>query len=297
MDVYKGLRRRAVIVHRRTELESLIDRHVTRGQVEFFLSSRGRSLAAVQASHDRITQARRDVARGLPDDWVVADVERADLDRFLFAPEDVIAVIGQDGLVANVAKYLAGQLVVGIDPEPGQNAGVLVRHDPGAGLALLLNPASARAVTLATVELRTDSGESIVGLNEVYLGQPTHQSARYVITAPTGRERQSSSGVIVATGAGSTGWSASLAHDRGLAWLPQLGDATLAWFVREAWPSPVTGVKLTAGLLDPKQTLTVEVESDELVAFSDGVESDRVRVSWGQSVEVGAGPNPVRLAL
>ncbi|MCL2483668.1 MAG: hypothetical protein FWF43_09715 [Propionibacteriaceae bacterium] len=297
MDEYKGQRRRAVIVHRRTELEELLDRHVTRGQVEFFLASRGRSLANVQSSHDRITQARRDIVHGLPNDWVVADVERADLDRFLFAPEDVIAVIGQDGLVANVAKYLAGQLVIGIDPEPGHNAGVLVRHDAVEGLDLLLQPTSAKVAYLATVELRADSGETMVGLNEVYLGQPTHQSARYVLTTESGRERQSSSGVIVATGAGSTGWSASLAHDRGIGGLPTMTDWTLAWFVREAWPSPATGVQLTSGLLALDQKLTIEVESDELVAFTDGIESDRLHVSWGQSVEVGTGQNPVRLAL
>jgi len=290
-------RRRAVIIHRRTELDELLDRHVTRGQVEFFLASRGRSLASVQASHDRINQARRDVVRGLPDDAVVADVERADLDRFLFAPNDVVAVIGQDGLVANVAKYLTGQLVIGINPEPGQNPGVLVRHSPAEGLGLLLDPASAMVAYLATVALRTDSGETMVGLNEVYVGQPTHQSARYVITVPEGRERQSSSGVIVGTGTGSTGWCASLAHDRGVRELPTLTDATLAWFVREAWPSPMTGVRLTAGLLEMEQKMTIEIESDELVAFSDGVEDDRLRVSWGQSVEVGAGQNPVRLAL
>lgn len=34
---------RIVIVHRRTELQELLDRHSTRGQAEFFLRTRGRS--------------------------------------------------------------------------------------------------------------------------------------------------------------------------------------------------------------------------------------------------------------
>jgi len=297
VDGYEGRRRRAVIVHRRTELDELMDRHVTRGQVEFFLASRKRSLADVQARHDRITQARRDVVNGLPNDWAVATVERADLDRFLFASEDVIVIVGQDGLVANVSKYLTRQLVIGVNPEPGINPGVLVRHDPAQGLELLLDSQSAKVVNLATVELRTDSGETLVGLNDIYFGQQTHQSARYVLTVPSGTERQSSSGIIIGTGTGSTGWCASLAHDRGIDELPELTDARLAWFVREAWPSPATGVELTAGLLAPEQKMTIEVQSDELVAFGDGIEDDRVRVSWGQSVEVGAGPSPIRLAL
>jgi len=290
-------RQRAVIVHRRTELDELMDRHVTRGQIEFFLRTRGRSLDDVQARHDQAVQTRRDLTAALPDGWVVAQVERGDLSRFLFAPDDTIAVVGQDGLVANVAKYLRGQLVVGINPEPGRNPGVLVRHDVRDGLALMLEPAQAKVAELTTVAAHTDAAEVLVGLNEVYIGHRSHQSARYTLRTPSGEERQSSSGVIVGTGTGATGWCASLAHDRAVRRLPAPTDETLAWFVREAWPSPSTGVDLTSGLLTPHQTLSLRVESDELVIFGDGIESDRLLVSWGQEVTVETGPQPVRLAL
>ena len=73
----------------------------------------------------------------MPLTWRQARVERGDLDRFLFAPEDVVVVVGQDGLVANAAKYLAGQPVVGIDTDPGRNPGVLVRHRPPTRRQLL----------------------------------------------------------------------------------------------------------------------------------------------------------------
>ena len=89
------LRRRAVVVHRRTELDDLLDRHGTRGQAEFFLRSRGRSLAEVQARHDALTAARDAVVAALPAGWARADVERADLSRFLVAPEDVVVVVGR----------------------------------------------------------------------------------------------------------------------------------------------------------------------------------------------------------
>src|SRR3954470_17701080 len=117
---------RIVIVHRRSELDELVDRHATYGQAEFFLRSRGRDIAAVQARHDAVQEALATVTDAVPNGFRQAIVERADLDRYLFAPEDVIVAVGQDGLVANVAKYLSGQPVLGIDPEPGINAGVLV---------------------------------------------------------------------------------------------------------------------------------------------------------------------------
>jgi hypothetical protein len=111
---------RIVTVHRRTELDELLARHGTRGQAEFFLASRGRSIDEADERNEALQQALAAVAHAIPLDWRRADVERADLDRFLFAPDDVIVVVGQDGLVANAAKYLDGQPVIGIDPEPGR---------------------------------------------------------------------------------------------------------------------------------------------------------------------------------
>src|SRR4051794_32572332 len=103
---------RAVLIHRRTELEELLTRHGTPGQAAFFLSTRGRDLAEVDARHQKQQRTLAEVSAAIPVDWRRATVERADLDRYLFTSEDVIVVVGQDGLVANVAKYLDGQPVI-----------------------------------------------------------------------------------------------------------------------------------------------------------------------------------------
>jgi hypothetical protein len=301
------LRRRAVVVHRRTELDDLLDRHGTRGQAEFFLRSRGRSLGEVQARHDALAAARDAVVAALPAGWARTDVERADLSRFLVAPEDVVVVVGQDGLVANVAKYLHGQPVLGVDPEPGVNAGVLVRHSVAAATALLRGlggdvPADARdpvavlpvdALTMVGADL--DDGQHLTALNEVFVGHPSHQSARYTLRCAAGEERQSSSGVLVATGTGATGWWASLAHDRGGRAAPGRTEHRLGWFVREAWPSPATGASLTEGVVEDGADVALTVSSDRLVVFGDGVEDDRLVASWGQTVTVRTADAPLRL--
>ncbi|KQQ94890.1 hypothetical protein ASF72_19335 [Arthrobacter sp. Leaf141] len=292
---------RLVIVHRRTELQELLDRHATRGQAEFFLRTRGRSISNVQDRHDRIAAALVTVRAAVPAEWRQAEVERADLSRFLLTAEDVIAVVGQDGLVANTAKYLSGQPVIGIDPEPGANPGILVRHSPEAAAALLGRISEAGApglacLDLATVTARLDDGQEISALNEVFIGHASHQSARYQLSTPDGRaERQSSSGLIVSTGTGATGWCASIAGDRGGRSLPAPTDPALAWFVREAWPSPITGASLTEGVLVAGESLRITVASDQLVVFGDGMETDRLTASWGQEITVVLGGRPLRL--
>jgi len=292
---------RLVIVHRRTELTELLARHATRGQAEFFLRTRGRRIDDLQEHHDRLGAALATVRAVVPAHWRSAEVERADLSRFLLTPEDIIAVVGQDGLVANVAKYLNGQLVVGIDPEPGANPGVLVRHAPQSVGKLLQGLGTAgqtRCTELTTVTARLDDGQEISGLNEVFIGHASHQSARYKITTPRGEtERHSSSGLIVSTGTGATGWCASIAVERGGRALPAPTEPRLAWFVREAWPSPITGASLTEGALETGETLRITVASDQLVVFGDGMEQDRLTASWGQEITVQLGTRPLRLAV
>jgi hypothetical protein len=282
---------RVVAVHRRSELDELVDRHGTRGQAAFFLRSRGRDLGEVQARHDAVARARRVVAASVPSGWRTGSVERSDLDRFAFDPEDLVVAVGQDGLVANVAKYLDGQPVIGVDPEPGRNPGVLVPHRADAvGPVLLAAAAGTAAVVRRTmVRVETDDGEHVDALNEIFVGHPSHQSARYRLRVGGRDERQSSSGLVVGTGTGATGWCSSLALGRPAApTLPGPQDRTLAWFVREAWPSPVSGTALTEGLLGPDGVLEVLVETDGLVAFGDGVEPDRLTLGWGQTLRLRA---------
>ncbi|MEV4333060.1 hypothetical protein AB0K02_21350 [Streptomyces sp. NPDC049597] len=292
---------RAVLVHRATEYEELLARHGTHGQADFFLSSRGRSIREVAERHRRTLRALADVAGAVPLSWRRARVERSDLDRFLFAPEDVVVVVGQDGLVANTAKYLAGQPVIGIDTEPGRNPGVLVRHrasDTGRLLRSAVLPGR-RTDDLTMVEAVADDTQRLVALNEIYLGRPGHQTARYRLGPDgdlSGAEAQASSGVLVGTGTGATGWLRSVWQERGgtLA-LPSPTDRRLIWFVREAWPSPATGTERVAGALSSAERLRITVESDRLVVFGDGMEADALEVTWGQSVHLGVSDTALRL--
>ncbi|HEY3557040.1 MAG TPA: hypothetical protein VGL05_06245 [Kribbella sp.] len=276
-------------------MTELIARHGTRQQAGFFLAGRGRDLAELDERHQAQQDALATVSAAIPLDWRRAVAERNDLDRFVFGPEDVVIAVGQDGLVANVAKYLDGQPVIGINPEPARNPGVLVPHEPAAIADLL----STQQITERTmVAASTDDGQKLLALNEVYVGHRTHQSARYRLHSPDGiAERQSSSGILVGTGTGATGWCRSAWQERRspLA-LPGPSDPMLCWFVREAWPSPATGTDNTEGLLKAPDSLSITAESD-LVVFGDGMESDTLSVGWGQRVEVGVAAVKLHLVV
>ena len=281
---------RVVIVSRRSEYDELLARHSTRAAAAYFLRERGRDLAEVAARHAASQGALAEVGAAIPANWRRGHVDRDDLSRFLFGPEDIVVAVGQDGLVANVAKYLDGQHVIGVDPAPDRNPGVLVRHQAGALSQLLPQVAggrtSARALTMVSALL--DDGQELTGLNEIYFGHPSHQSSRYVVSTSDGRrERHSSSGVVVSTGTGATGWCASIARQRTDApTLPAPDEPALCWFVREAWPSPGTGVALTSGRLTYGEHLELSSEGEQGVVFADGVEADHLRLSWGQRLTV-----------
>lgn len=280
---------RAVLVTRETDYEALLARHATREQAKFFLRSRGQDIADVQRRHECTKAALHTVSAAIPLDWRRTGVSRGELDRFLFGPEDVVIAVGQDGLVANLAKYLDGQPVLGVNPEPDVNPGVLVPLRPEAVRDLLDDVSRSRAPAQQRImaEARLDDGQTLLALNEVFIGHRSHQSARYRLEHGGRDEEQSSSGVIVATGTGATGWARSIMLSRRISLEISPEAPALGWFVREPWPSPATGTELTAGMLGGEDALRVlsHMQSGGVV-FADGIEQDHLTFDWGREVSV-----------
>ena len=291
---------RVVVVTRPTPWDAAIAVHGTEGQARFVLSQRGFDVDRLRRGHDRFVAILHDVLARIPLGWHRTRIDRADLDRFLFEPRDLVVVVGQDGLVANVARFLAGQPVVGVDGAPGDNPGVLVVHDPESASSALARVATGREVEMESrtlVEVTLSDGQTLRGLNEIFVGHRTHQSARYTLARGSQTEHQSSSGVVVATGTGATGWAASIHRQRHCdVLLPEPCEPLLAWFVREAWPGPRLGVELTEGRLAEGDALDIVSEMDEGgVIFADGIEGDALRFGRGQRATLAIGRESLHL--
>jgi hypothetical protein len=283
---------RLVLVTRKTPLELLLERHGTYGQARFYLESRGQSIAWAEEVHERFNAGLARVQAAVPPDERRVRLDRADLATFLFAPDDVLIVVGQDGLVPNVAKYLDGQLTIGINPDPRRYDGILCPHPPEVMPRLLdwlesRKPDSFQLEERSMALVEREDGQRLLALNEVFVGHRTHQSARYRLRVGGREERQSSSGLICATGTGSTGWARSIAHQRQLDLVIGPEEARLAWLVREPFPSVSTGIDLDFGMLGRGDALEVVSEmGEDGVIFADGIEADRLDFAVGQTARI-----------
>ena len=288
---------RVVFVVRETDYELLLARHATRQQTRFFLQTRGQDLDALEAAHDQFQQVLQTARSTVPTEWRQALVKRHGLDRFLFAKDDVVVAIGQDGLIANVAKYLDGQPVIGINSAPEQYDGVLMQV-PLASLAISFKAAISTDPDLEVrtmAEARLDSGERLFALNEVFIGHRSHQSARYTLEAGERSERQSSSGVIVATGTGATGWARSIMEATNTKLPLSPTEPALGFFVREPFPSVATGTSLRSGKVGAAALRIRSQMNEGGVIFADGIEQDYLSFDWGRELTVGIADRRLRL--
>ncbi|MBT8495809.1 MAG: NAD(+)/NADH kinase [Deltaproteobacteria bacterium] len=290
---------RVVVIHRPSVYQELIARHATRQQAEFFLATRGQSIEMPLLAHRSQLAALDKVAQAIPISWRRSRVSRFDLNRFVFEPDDVVVAVGQDGLVANVAKYLREQPVIGINPDPEAYEGVLVPHRPQAIVRLLgaIEAGRAEVESRCMARVEVDDGQFLLALNEVFVGHRSHQSARYRVSWQGRTESQSSSGLIASTGTGATGWARSICLRRLEAPpLPAPTEPRLSFFVRESWPSVATGTEVQDGVIDSGQTLELtSLMNQGGVIFGDGIEDDRIDFHWGMTARIAVAELRLRL--
>lgn len=238
-------------------------------------------------------------------------VDRTFLPNFDFGRCVLVVVVGPDGLVANTAKYAQGLPIIGVNPDPARNDGVLLPFELTQTLhvvkRVLSGKASTRDVTLAEVNL--NDGQTLLAFNDFFIGCSSHVSARYTLEFSGQRENQSSSGVLVSTGAGSTGWLSSLFNmaqgicrfsnnrepDRiSLPW----NDRRLIWAVREPFVSKHSKAGLVAGILKDGEELVIGSQMATAgVIFSDGVESDFLEFNSGSIARITASNQKARLVV
>ncbi|MDH3220482.1 MAG: sugar kinase [Gammaproteobacteria bacterium] len=289
----RAVEHRFILVTRKTRLQELIERFNTWPQARFYLEHNQVDAQDYLDEHDLYSKRIHEAESRLRSMGPVQKLERRFLPNYQFGRDDIVVVIGQDGLVANTLKYLDGQPVIGINPDPDRWDGKLLPFEIGDIERALAQTLSGRgdrkSVTFA--EASTNLGQRMLAVNDLFIGPKSHVSARYHIDWNGQVELQSSSGIIVSTGFGSTGWFQSvLAGAVGVAGLESHPMASgFAWdaerlqfAVREPFPSQTTGVRLVFGEVSGNRPLTIESLMPEYgVIFSDGIEDDAIAFNSG----------------
>jgi len=228
-------------------------------------------------------------------------LERGFLPNFLFGPEDLIVVSGQDGLVANTLKYLNGQPLLAVNPAPELFDGQLLPFGLSdirqAVEVAIYGKAAMQSVSMARA--KTNDGQELLAVNDFYIGPRLPTSARYEIQYRDHHELQSSSGVLVSTGFGSTGWMRSVVEGANAVvgrerteYTPVPWDSRdLIFSVREPFPSNVTGTSLVYGKVVENTMLVLRSRMAEGgVLFSDGVIKDSIDFNSGTVIEIDLSP-------
>ena len=314
-----------VLVTRPTRLAELVIRFNTVSQARFYIEHEGADFTDYLREDETYHRALNEAQAALAQVGRVQTVDRGFLPNFVFAPEDTVVTLGQDGLVANTLKYLNGQPVVGVNPDPERWDGRLlpfrVGDLPKIMPEVVLRKRPTKSVTMAKAAL--NNGQTMYGVNDLFIGPRTHSSARYLIRSGKASETQSSSGVIVSTGFGSTGWLKSLLT--GAATITQAAGSILArqaaedliaganqdtsghakvrlnvktefawdanylfYTVREPFPTKTTGASLVFGRVTPETPLILESRMAENgVIFSDGIEKDFLEFNSGTQAVIG----------
>ena len=204
--------RRIVVIVRETRLKTVLESLNTLSQAKFYINSLGGDFDEYEAEHRQYNASVQKARQSMEGLGNLQILDRKYLPNFIFAPDDLVVVIGQDGLVANTIKYLDGQPVIGVNPDAARWDGVLLPFTPGDTAKILRETLAGRrkAREVSMARARLQNGQELLAVNDFFIGQRTHVSARYIIKHGGLKEPQSSSGVIVSTGLGSTGWMKSV---------------------------------------------------------------------------------------
>jgi NAD kinase len=331
----RNIDQRIILVVRKTRLDILTGQFNTKAQAKFYVTRARVNQAVARAPgvtqdvnllekaaasqvaeveqegneyKEVITQLRKELDFDIP----LQVVDRALIPNMVFGPRDIVVAVGQDGLVANVAKYAVGLPIIGINPNPAHYDGILLpfnwQQARAAVQRTLEGTAKTRAVTLAQAVL--NNGQRLLAFNDLFIGARSHVSARYRIEVHNTTEDQSSSGLLVSTGAGSTGWLSSLLNmAQGIMSLthaptprPPLQrpweDPTLTYIVREPFISKTSSAHIIAGTLAPNDQLIIEsLMGPEGTIFSDGIESDSLSFAEGAIATISTAKEQAKLVV
>ena len=293
--------RKIVIITKQTRADELVRKFNNMAQAAFYVERMGGDIGDYVAESKTYKESVSSSYSQLHDLARVQTIDREYVPSFLFGDDDIVVVIGQDGLVANTLKYLNGQPLIAVNPDPLRYDGVLLPFRTHELVYIirdvLKNRRPQKEITMAEAVL--NDGQSLLAVNDFFIGRQTHVSARYSLRIDGKEEMQSSSGIIVSTGLGATGWLKSVIAgakniSRSITGIelietieePKWDSDYLYYSVRVPFPSNITGADLVFGIIKDSPLQIASQMPENGVIFSDGVEQDYLQFNSGIEAKI-----------
>ncbi len=289
---------RIVLVTKETAMEELLLKHYTMEALKFHLESIGQSVDEFREQDKKYREALSLIRSKMPTDINSVLVTRNDIPNFLFYRNDLIIICGPDGLLVNAGKFiLEEQPVITINPDPSRINGVLMIHEADQKVGELIQKVrmgnyNKQEITLAKAQL--SDGNILYAVNEFLIGRSDNRSSYYKIKYDNQEEQHSSSGVIIATGVGSSGWTESIISSAERLTesesplrviTPAWGDNHLLFIVREGFTSNNSFAEISFGKVDERHPLELTSTMPHGGSIlSDGVTENVVTFDAGTSV-------------
>lgn len=152
-------------------------------------------------------QVHRDFSRFFVCDMLCRD----DASPQVLCCYDLIVTLGGDGTLLRASQHVVATPMLGINVDPQAKEGYLLQCGVGNYLQYLQRIVKKmyRVRSLARLACFVNAKKiSSLALNEFYVGHSSsHQLSHYLLHIGSWREQQKSSGILVSTAAGSTGWA------------------------------------------------------------------------------------------
>lgn len=289
----------AIIVKSKTRLESLIERFNTKAQAKFYIERLGGNFDEYEIEDEIFKNSLNSLQTQLSKVIKNKTIDRQYVSSYIFSKKNIIIVIGQDGLVANTAKYSDNLPIIAVNPDIERYDGILLPFNTMNFIEgvenVLTNKFNSKIMSFA--EAKLNDGQRLLAFNDLFIGASSHVSARYKISFKNKTEQHSSSGIIISTSAGSTGWLSSIFNmaygvtnifEKNLTLKqPNLKEKDLLFAVREPFKSIRTQTEMTAGIIR-NNTLTIEsFMPNNGIIFSDGIEKDFLNFNSGSIATIG----------
>ncbi|HEX5759431.1 MAG TPA: NAD(+) kinase, partial [Thermoanaerobaculia bacterium] len=205
----------------------------------------------------------------------------------------LVISVGGDGTLLAASHHVTAGALLGVNSAPRDSVGhfALARRETIA--RVLDSIAAGRLRPFAVTRIRTLLDGAAVGapaLNDVLVAhQHPAATSRYLLRRGRIVEEHRSSGLWIATAAGSTGGIRSSGGA-----VMSLRSRRLQFRARELYRRPGTAHRLVSGFVPPGATLVVESQMDAGWLFVDGSRIGH-RFAYGARAELRAAPEPLRI--